>query len=108
MSREPIRGLIFRSAGPTISLRDLRIKGLASRQNGLEIAVNREKLMETTRLARNPHDRWLGGVCGGIARWADWNSDMVRLAYVVLSLLSAAFPGALVYILLWILMPLEE
>ena len=30
--------------------------------------------METVRLARDPHDRWIGGVCGGIARWLGWNS----------------------------------
>ena len=49
--------------------------------------------METARLARNPHDRWIGGVCGGIARWLGWNSDMVRIVFVLASILSAAFPG---------------
>jgi phage shock protein PspC (stress-responsive transcriptional regulator) len=64
--------------------------------------------METTRLARNPNDRWIGGVCGGIARWLGWNSDAVRVAYVLLSVMSAAFPGAIVYVVLWLLMPLQE
>ncbi len=64
--------------------------------------------METTRLARNPNDRWIAGVCGGLARWLGWNSDGVRVAYVLLSVLSAAFPGAVVYVVLWLLMPLEE
>jgi phage shock protein PspC (stress-responsive transcriptional regulator) len=64
--------------------------------------------METTHLTRNPNDRWIGGVCGGIARWLGWNSDAVRLLYVLLSVLSAAFPGAVVYIILWLVMPLEE
>lgn len=64
--------------------------------------------METARLARNPNDRWIGGVCGGIARWLGWNSDTVRIVYVLASILSAAFPGTIVYVLLWILMPLEE
>jgi phage shock protein C len=64
--------------------------------------------MQTNHLARTPHDRWLGGVCGGIARWLGWNSDAVRLLYVLLSAFSAAFPGTIVYIILWLVMPLEE
>jgi len=64
--------------------------------------------MATTHLSRTPHDRWIGGVCGGIARWLGWNSDAVRLLYVLLSVFSAAFPGAIVYIILWLVMPLEE
>jgi len=47
----------------------------------------------------------IAGVCGGIARWLGWDPTMVRLLYVVLSLASAAFPGLLIYLLLWVLMP---
>jgi phage shock protein C len=64
--------------------------------------------MTTTHLARNPNDAWIAGVCGGIARWLGWNSDMVRVLYVLLSIFSAAFPGLLIYIILWIVMPVEE
>jgi phage shock protein C len=64
--------------------------------------------MPTGHLARNPNDRWLGGVCGGLARWLGWNSDTVRILYVLASVLSAAFPGTIVYIVLWAVMPLEE
>lgn len=49
----------------------------------------------------------IAGVCGGIAKWLGWDPTLVRFGYVVLSILSAAFPGVLVYILLWILMPRE-
>ena len=49
----------------------------------------------------------IAGVCGGLAKWLDWDPTLVRFFYVVVSILSAAFPGILVYILLWILMPLE-
>jgi phage shock protein C len=64
--------------------------------------------MANGHLARNPHDKWIAGVCGGIARWLGWNSDAVRLLYVLISVLSAAFPGLLVYAILWLVMPLEE
>ena len=47
----------------------------------------------------------IGGVCGGIAQALDWDPTLVRVLYVLVSILSAAFPGILVYIILWILMP---
>jgi phage shock protein PspC (stress-responsive transcriptional regulator) len=49
----------------------------------------------------------IAGVCGGLAKWLGWDPTLVRFLYVVVSILSAAFPGILVYILLWILMPRE-
>jgi phage shock protein PspC (stress-responsive transcriptional regulator) len=64
--------------------------------------------MENNKLARNPNDKWIAGVCGGIARWLGWDSGLVRILYVLVSIFSAAFPGILVYIILWILMPAEE
>jgi len=47
----------------------------------------------------------IAGVCGGIANWLGWDPTLVRLLYVLASILSAAFPGILVYIILWIVMP---
>jgi phage shock protein PspC (stress-responsive transcriptional regulator) len=64
--------------------------------------------MPTGHLARTLHDRWLAGVCGGIARWLGWNSTAVRILYVVISCASVAFPGIIVYIVLALVMPVEE
>jgi phage shock protein PspC (stress-responsive transcriptional regulator) len=64
--------------------------------------------MPTTPLHRSRSDRMLAGVCGGLARWLGWDPTLVRVLYVVVSVLSAAFPGALVYLLLWLLMPLDD
>ena len=47
----------------------------------------------------------IAGVCGGIAEWLGWDPTIVRIGYVFLSVISAAFPGILVYIILWIIMP---
>ena len=47
----------------------------------------------------------IAGVCGGLAEWLGWSPNMVRILYVVVSVLSAAFPGILVYLILWIVMP---
>ncbi len=56
-------------------------------------------------LHRSRRHRLLGGVCGGIAGWLGWSPTLVRILYVVASVCSAAFPGALVYLILWIIMP---
>jgi phage shock protein PspC (stress-responsive transcriptional regulator) len=47
----------------------------------------------------------IAGVCGGLAEWLGWPPTRLRIAYVVVSILSAAFPGTLVYLVLWYLMP---
>jgi len=47
----------------------------------------------------------IAGVCGGLAEWLGWDPLLVRIGYVIVSIISAAFPGILVYIILWILMP---
>lgn len=56
-------------------------------------------------LARSTHNVMVAGVCGGLAEWLGWDPTLVRVLYVLLSVLSAAFPGLLVYVILWALMP---
>lgn len=58
-------------------------------------------------LRRSRRDRLLGGVLGGIAEYYDWDPVMLRIVYVIVSILSAGFPGILVYIALWIIIPDE-
>jgi len=60
------------------------------------------------KLARSKSDKMLGGVCGGIAEYFGWPSWVVRFVYVLVSILSAAFPGILIYLLLWLLMPFKQ
>ena len=66
--------------------------------------------METRRprLHRSSKDKMIAGVCGGIAEWLDWDPTVVRLTYVLVSILSAAFPGILVYLILWLVTPLDD
>jgi phage shock protein PspC (stress-responsive transcriptional regulator) len=59
-------------------------------------------------LQRSRDQRVIAGVCGGIAEWLGWNASVVRLLYVIVSVASAAFPGILAYVILWILMPERE
>jgi len=56
-------------------------------------------------LVRSRRHRMIAGVCGGLAEWLGWDPTVVRVVYVLGSVLSAAFPGTIVYIILWALMP---
>ena len=56
-------------------------------------------------LQRSRDQRIIAGVCGGLAEWLGWSAGSVRLLFVLVSILSAAFPGILVYLILWIVMP---
>ena len=57
-------------------------------------------------LRRSRRHRMVAGVCGGIAEWLGWDPTLVRVLYVVGSVASVAFPGILVYLILWLVVPL--
>ena len=56
-------------------------------------------------LRRSRTDRQIAGVMGGLAEHFRLDPTLLRVIYVVGSILSVAFPGILVYILLWVLIP---
>ena len=56
---------------------------------------------------RSMDDRMIAGVVGGIARRFSWSSTLLRIVFVIVSIASVAFPGILVYLILWVLMPKE-
>jgi phage shock protein C len=74
---------------------------LGSSNRGPELNEPRQRLTRS-------RERWLGGVCGGIAQFLGWPPLSVRLLYIAVSILSAAFPGILAYIVLWLVMPPAE
>lgn len=55
------------------------------------------------RLHRSITDRWIGGVCGGIAETYGWDPGLVRLAFVASVLLPG--PQVIFYLLAWLIMP---
>ncbi|TXI44081.1 MAG: PspC domain-containing protein [Lysobacter sp.] len=63
---------------------------------------------ESRPFARSITDRVLAGVMGGLAQRLGWNSTLLRIVFVLVSAMSAAFPGILVYLILWLLMPEER
>lgn len=64
--------------------------------------------MENTRLLRrSSQDRMIAGVMGGAAQFFGLDPNLLRVIYVIGSVMSAAFPGILVYVLLWLVIPDE-
>ena len=61
--------------------------------------------MSTGKKLLRSNDRYIGGVCGGIADYFDWDPTMVRIIYLLLTLFSAGFPGILLYLIMWVVMP---
>ncbi|AIK00249.1 PspC domain-containing protein [Moraxella catarrhalis] len=57
------------------------------------------------KLHRSKNHRMIAGVMGGIAEYLGWSPNMVRIAFVIISSLSAAVPGILIYLVLWLIMP---
>jgi phage shock protein PspC (stress-responsive transcriptional regulator) len=60
--------------------------------------------MADRRLTRS-RNKMIAGVCAGIAEYFGWEVTLFRVVFVVVSILSVAFPGILVYLVLWVVMP---
>ncbi len=59
------------------------------------------------RLVRSRSHKMLAGICGGFAEYLDMDPTVIRVIYVILSVLSAAFPGILIYLILAFVIPSE-
>ena len=59
------------------------------------------------RLQRSDDDRWIGGVCGGLADYTGVDAGLIRLIIAVATILGA---GSLIlaYIVAWVIMPLAD
>ena len=57
------------------------------------------------RLYRNKSDVMIAGVCSGLAKYFDVDPTAIRLAFVLL--LFVGFGGLWIYVVLWIIMPLD-
>lgn len=55
-------------------------------------------------LRRSTEHRIIAGVCAGIAEWLGWSRTMVRIVFVLGSIVPV-IPGFVVYLILWILLP---
>ena len=61
-------------------------------------------ITDSRRLTRS-ENKMIAGVCAGIAEYFGWEVTVFRLAFVLVSILSAAFPGILAYLVMWVVMP---
>lgn len=59
-------------------------------------------------LRRSSDDRMVAGVLGGLAKHFALSATLLRIVYVLVSIISAAFPGIIVYVILWIVIPAER
>jgi phage shock protein C len=61
--------------------------------------------MANGRTLVRSRDKMIAGVCAGIAEYFGWDVTLFRVVFVLASILSVAFPGILVYIVCWVVMP---
>jgi phage shock protein C len=59
-------------------------------------------------LRRSRSNRMVAGVVAGLADYLGMEISVARILYVIISICSAAFPGILVYVICWVLIPQEN
>ena len=64
--------------------------------------------MANVGLYRSQLSNLIAGVMGGIAERFCWNVTLLRIIFILISVMSAAFPGLLVYLILWLIMPKRQ
>ncbi len=69
------------------------------------VSAPSQALSSINALRRSRDNRWIAGVCGGIASATGMQAWLVRLLFALLFLFGGA--GALIYLLLWLFVPLE-
>lgn len=65
-------------------------------------------MTDASRKLRRASNKMIAGVCAGIAEWLGWDVTVVRVLYVILTIISFGFGGIIAYIVLWIVMPRPE
>lgn len=57
-------------------------------------------------IRRDSENNIFAGVLSGIAKQFNWNTTLLRIIWVILTL--TPFPGLILYLLLWIIIPKED
>jgi phage shock protein C len=66
------------------------------------------ELNSPKRLTRSRKDRMLAGICGGIADYMVVDPTVVRLIFALATFFTVLFPGVLIYLIMWIVVPKER
>lgn len=59
-----------------------------------------------SKLYRSRSQRMIAGICGGLGEHLHMDPTVVRLLYVIISILTV-FPGFIFYIAAWLIIPEE-
>ncbi|MDD5731685.1 MAG: PspC domain-containing protein [Patescibacteria group bacterium] len=62
---------------------------------------------KTKKLFRSKKDRFLAGICAGIGEYLEVDPTIVRVVFVLLTLITGIFPGLIFYFILWVIIPEE-
>ena len=57
------------------------------------------------RLYRSTTDQLVAGICGCIGEYLEIDPNIIRVIWVAITAITGFFPGIVVYILLWIILP---
>jgi len=60
------------------------------------------------RLTRSRKDRMIAGICGGIADYMVVDPTVVRLIFALATFFTVLFPGVLIYLIMWIVVPKDR
>ncbi len=82
----------------------IRLLNRKPRNTGTDEFLNNNMDMETKKKLYRSNDRVLGGVCGGLAEYFDFDPTIVRVAYALITFFTA-FSGIPCYLILWLIMP---
>lgn len=61
--------------------------------------------MEPKKIYRSRNDKVIAGICGGLGKYLDIDPVIIRVLFIILLLTIGS--GILIYLLAWILIPLE-
>jgi len=82
------------------------LDGLEGLGKGDKPAASAPALDAINQFRRSRNERWLGGVCGGLAHVTGLAGWAWRLIFTLLFLCAGS--GAVIYLLLWVFVPEEE
>lgn len=57
------------------------------------------------KLTRSRTDRWIAGICGGIGEYLEIDPNVIRVIWVIFTVVTVFVIGIVIYLLLWLILP---
>ncbi|SDK30379.1 phage shock protein C (PspC) family protein [Methanoculleus thermophilus] len=57
------------------------------------------------KLTRSRTDRWIAGICGGIGEYLEIDPNVIRVIWVIFTVVTGFVIGIVIYLLLWLILP---